>query len=293
MSRSHDRRRLSGAAALLLVVLTATRARAEVPVFVTFTVDDAGLSAYLGAKKPAIEMQVATWLAQRLGPEFPYWDFKASDAPGYPRLIVTLAHAVPEWQLGLAMQIQSGVPPVALPSKITWVTDVELQRLGGMPASKDLAASIQDTLDKQSVKARRDELFTALRAAPLGYDARFTGSADGRAVLPLGWNRNRQLALSKFTLMYQTAGGVAAVTGNGVGTTLSYPAPPPAAGLVVMLRNFALGGVAGTAEPIAGHVQELATLKPFAFYLTEFNAQGLALPGDGANDPAISIAPPR
>ena len=35
---------------------------------------------------------------------------------------------------------------------------------------------------------------------------------------------------------------------------------------------------------MAGHVQELATLKPFAFYLIEFNPQGLALPGDGANE---------
>ena len=143
------------------------------------------------------------------------------------------------------------------------------------------------------VKARRDELFAALRAAPLGHDARVTVAGGVRAVLPLGWARNRQLALSKFTLMYQTSGGVAAVTGNGVGTTLAYPAPPPSAGLVVLLRDFALGGTAGTAEPVAGHVSELTTLKPFAFYLTEFNAQGLTLPGDGANDPAISIAPPR
>jgi hypothetical protein len=292
MSPSTDRCRLA-CAALALVILGATRAAAEAPVFVIFNVADAGLTTYLGPKKVLVEKQVATWLAGRLGPEFPYWDFQTSDTPGYPRLVVTLMHVPPEWQLTLAMQVQNGAPLTTSPSKITWLSDAEVQRLGGMPAPKDLPGSIQDALDQQAVKARRDELFRALRAAPLGYDARLATSSDPRVVLPLGWARNRQLALSQFKLMYQTSAGVAAVFGNGVGTTLSYPAPPPAAGLVVVLRKFALGDSATESEPVAGHVQELATLKPFAFYLIEFNPQGLALPGDGANDPAISIAPPR
>ncbi len=292
MCLNRDRRWIP-AAVLMLVTLGTARAAAEAPVFVIFNVDDAGLSTYLGPKKAAVEKQVATWLAGRLGPEFPYWDFQASDTPGYPRLVVTLGHVPPEWQLTVAMQVQNGAPMMTSPSKITWLSDAEVQRLGGMPAPKDLPGSIQVALDEQAVKARRDELFRALRAAPLGYDARVATSGDPRVVLPLGWARNRQLALSQFKLMYQTSAGVAAVFGNGVGTTLSYPAPPPAAGLVVVLRKFALGDNATESEPVASHVPELATLKPFAFYLIEFNPQGLALPGDGANDPAISIAPPR
>lgn len=74
----------------------------------------------------------------------------------------------------------------------------------------------------------------------------------------------------------------------------SYPEPPMAA-VGILAKKFALGDspLSDDAEDIAGHANDLPAWKPLQVFLIDFNPQGLTLPGDGASDPALSIASPQ
>jgi hypothetical protein len=273
--------------ALLCVCPGAVKAGAqESAISVVF--DASTIADRLGAARAASEAKVADLLIEHLAKAVPYWGYRRARDATFPRLAVSLKHASQEWVIAVALQMTAGQPLREWP--VTWLTDAEAFRQGGLPPPALIPDAIVKVLDERFLQRQREDLFKALQGVPLVHDARLAMTREPRAVLPLGWATHRPLALSDFKLLYKMPGGeVATVTCTGVGTVQSYPAPPPASGLLVQLRQFETSG--RRPDGIRSHLQELSRMQPFAVFLTRFESEGMALPMETGAEAIASVAP--
>lgn len=270
-------------AAALLIGLAAAPARADV-VSVKFTVAADEMATWLGNRRSEIERQVSDGLIAYLDRTFPFWTYQVADpAAAAPSLVAELRHTATEWKLIVTLTTRQDQRLTLEP---VWRSNAEMVRLT-MPAPADLPPQMLRAIEP-ALESNRDAVFAKLQHVPLGRDAQLQAGSEPTAVLALGWERHRPLALSSFSLVYQTTQGVITLMGKGKGMTSAYLAPPPQAGLAVFLEKCE---VSGADQALATQLPNLLTLRPLAVMLTRFDDRGFLLPAADPMSATPTIVP--
>jgi len=276
--------RRAAAIALAAAIAVATAVvRADAAISVTFQVSDPEIGAHFGT--PAAQQRLTEAVVAQLNrdPELRFWMFAAGST--LPQLQVRVTKRTKTWQYEVALR--AGTGPALKTWSVPWITEADVERVGGFPPVTQLTTQIIDGFESRFLAAKGPELLELLHSVPLGAAAHVDPTREV-GILQLEWSRYQDLALSDFRILYRTATGSLMLIAKGSGNRMAYPSPPPAEGVAVRLLACEVDGQRATVS------QQAAAIRggqPVAVFLTRFDPLGAALSAAGGGLPPPSIAP--
>lgn len=247
------------------------------PIYVVFEFRAAAVSnLYSQTELMDVQRKIGESLAARCAAKLTFWDFQAGTVNDYPRLSVWLdPHG--GWAIQMTLSRAAGDSRPAQPWMVTLFPPGEIGERRGYPAADRWPELIKMAFDERMLGEKRDQVFTVLReSVPLGkivlpIGSPTPGAGSHRALLPLRWDRYGQLAMSKFRIDCNSDQGRVKLHSKGVGQPWLYQGPSSFCGIVVQHLKWQS---TGEPEDIGNHLTNLQQLKPFAFYLLEFEDPG-------------------
>ena len=254
--------------ALAPLLALAQQPEAPLPVQVTFNFGNfqvAGSNASISSASASTAAKVAGALTD----EFKFWRFSEQPIADAPALTFVLD------QRGFDNVWLNVTFKIGAIAAGNW--DVEVLPAGytsssGFPKLTEWPTKIEETVKRGLIQARRQQLFEAFRAAPVGRAIALLPSAPGtrpKAVLPLPWDAYKDFSTSQFVLRGRLGGAAADVGGVQIlseGRDVSVPFSPDNPrypGMVVELIHWKAGGDEADAKDRLNQINNLVFLEFF------------------------------
>jgi hypothetical protein len=266
---------------LVLCLLSVAHAQKTPPVGVSFEFSEPELTQLLPRQELlARQNEISSTLAKKCWDLIHIWDFGPGDSDR------SAVHVFLEnsgaWKIQIQLQLASG-PSQNGPWSISLFKPQDLDSWGGRLPSLASEPQVWSRFITDAfvrfLNANKKDLIQQLRLVPLGSHVFpiFQGSPgrieDARAVLPLEWQKYKNLNQSDFRIDCRSSGGDAiTVYSRATGAKMSFKDPVAAKveGIVVQYREFESSS--SKREDIRSHLADLSNYRPVGFYLEQLNA---------------------
>lgn len=254
-----------------LLVVTA-RAQTSAPVFVAFRFEaQKVVDGFEPGKLAAAERAVSEALAAACEKRRWWWTFKAAtNDTQYPRLVVWLEESV-DWQIGVEFVANAESPAAGTPWMGLLFKPADFEQLGPTLRRDGWAPTLAARFEREILRRHGAALLAKLQEeAPLGRVLKLPDSATGSTrpplVLPLEWERYKNLSASLFTIRCKSNAGPVMLHSAGIEAAGPFThQEPPFEGIAVQICEWQ--ELTGTLVPIEQRLDRLGTLQPVAFFL--------------------------
>jgi hypothetical protein len=159
---------------------------------------------------PDLRSKIASALSERLNNRIPYWVFQFRDENSYPRLKVWIEKST-AYNIGMCIEPNANAGEQEHWFGVLWSPE-EVNQMGGFTRPPDLPDTIALKFDQNVMRENTPKIEEAVRQAvpliredvPLAV-LLVSKAKPVRAVLPLSWNRYRDLGRANFKVVCKGA----------------------------------------------------------------------------------------